>query len=164
MLSFFSACQLKSVTLRQHLSRDSIFTKKVTKTQKDKAMQNQKTEYIQYESKNSSWITKLESELKSRIKKINNSAIDSSFLQSLKISTIIYEISKDCKNPSDARNIKRLRVQGRVEIDRKYRWITIFPPDINGNSHIIGIEDIIYKQGMLEMILDHAEQEKQYKK
>ena len=126
-------------------------------------MQNQKTEYIQYESKDLSWIAKLESELKSRIKKINNSAIDSSFLQSLKISTIIYEIFKG-ENPSDARNIKRLRVKGRVEIDREYRWITIFPPDINGNSHIIGIEDIIYKQGMLEMILNHAEQEKQYKK
>lgn len=129
-------------------------------------MQNQKTEYIQYEltkSKNSSWITKLESELKSKIKTINNSVIDSSFLQSLKISSIIYEIFKG-ENPSDPRNIKRLRVQGRVEIDREYRWITIFPPDINGNSHIIGIEDIIYKQGMLEMILDHAEQEKQYKK
>ena len=129
-------------------------------------MQNQKTEYIQYEltkSKNSSWITKLESELKSKIKTINNSVIDSSFLQSLEISSIIYEIFKG-ENPSDPRNIKRLRVQGRVEIDREYRWITIFPPDINGNSHIIGIEDIIYKQGMLEMILDHAEQEKQYKK
>ena len=129
-------------------------------------MQNQKTEYIQYEltkSKNSSWITKLESELKSKIKTINNSVIDSSFLQSLEISSIIYEIFKG-ENPSDPRNIKRLRVQGRVEIDREYRWITIIPPDINGNSHIIGIEDIIYKQGMLEMILDHAEQEKQYKK
>lgn len=126
-------------------------------------MQNQKTKYIQYKSEDLSWITKLESELKSRIKKINNSDIDSSFLQSLKISTIIYEIFKG-ENPSDARNIKRLRVQGRVEIDREYRWITIFPPDINGNSHIIGIEDIIYKQGTLEMILDHAEQEKQYKK
>lgn len=126
-------------------------------------MQNQKIEYIQYKSKDLSWITKLESKLKSRIKKINNSAIDSSFLQSLKISTIIYEIFKG-ENPSDAQNIKRLRVQGRVEIDREYRWITIFPPGINGNSRIIGIEDIIYKQGMLEMILDHAEQEKQYKK
>lgn len=129
-------------------------------------MQNQKTEYIQYEltkSKNSIWITKLESELKSKIKTINNSVIDSSFLQSLGISSIIYEIFKG-ENPSDPRNIKRLRVQGRVEIDQEYRWITIFPPDINGNSHIIGIEDIIYKQGMLEMILDHAEQEKQYKK
>lgn len=129
-------------------------------------MQNQKTEYIQYEltkSKNSSWITKLESELKSKIKTINNSDTDSSFLQSLEISSIIYEILKG-ENPADTRNIKRLRVQGRVEIDREYRWITIFPPDINGNSHIIGIEDIIYKQGFLEMILDHAEQEKQYKK
>lgn len=118
---------------------------------------------IQYESKDSSWANKLEFELKSRIKKINGLDLDISFLQSLKISTIIYEIVEG-ENPSDARNIKRLRVQGRVEIDRQYRWITIIPPDMNGNSHIIGIEDILYKDSLLEMILDHAKQKDQYKK
>lgn len=104
--------------------------------------------YETFESNDKKWIEKLESGLKSRIKKVLGSGKilpistllldDVSFMQSLKIYKILFEIPKG-ENPRNARNIRKIWVKGQIILNNESHFVTIFPPDEKGVSLVIGI-------------------------
>lgn len=104
--------------------------------------------YEAFESSDKKWIEKLESELKSRIKKVLRSgnllppsivpSDDISFMQSLKIYKILFEIPTG-ENPCNATNIRKIWVKGQVTLNNESHFVTVFPPDEKGVSLVIGI-------------------------